>query len=224
MKEKKVEEKELACPWNQRNGYVCDYTFATRLFSFLMRQYQQMGAAHPMDEEEFQYLVRCAADLKVWQMSVPTELNRNYFNNLRNQLFTQRHVKYLEAINAKNAFDIDRYLAEEPMKEYFSSMNPSSDYSNNKGVYVAVNEDSKFHLFLEKPIRTKKKEYVEDKSVVLEDHYGKEYHPDKWTGNYINYWVCWHNYKEDEGLCIEPERLPACTQSMTWEDEPKKLI
>lgn len=213
-----MKEKKMECPWNQQNGYVCDYTFATRLFSFLIRNYESMSTVHPMDEEEFEYLLRCAADLKIWQMGVPSNINKHYFENLKGLKVDSKVKKYLSAIGAKDAYNIDKYLAEE-LKSTDSEVE-----EDGEGVYLAVNEDGDFRLFLSKAYRRQSKVYEPDLDTTLEDHYGKEYHPDKWFGKYKNYWASYYNYKTDEGKSIEPEKLPAHVQSMTWKDEPVKLI
>lgn len=218
-RKKEMQEKKLVCPWNQKNGYACDYTFATRLFNFLTRNYKSMAMAHPMDEEEYEYLVRCAAELKTWQMSVPTSLNHQYFENLKNVKTSDGVKKYLKAIGAIDAYDVEKHLGEKPDKGYPDDINTY----DNRGVFVAVNENGDFHLFLRCPQRKQDKHMVEDLSTWEEDHYGKPYHPEKWDGTYVRYWTAWY-YGEDKGLYIEPEKLPASVQSMTWEDEPIKLI
>lgn len=213
-----MKEKKMECPWNQQNGYVNDHTFATRLFSFLIRNYESMSTAHPMDEEEFEYLLRCAANMKVWQMSVPSSLNKSYFVNLKGIKVDPKVKKYLKAINAKDAYDIDKYLAE-PKPLYEEEIEDGTN-----GVYVAVNEKGDFRLFLSKPYRCSEKVYEPDLNTTLEDHYGKEYHPDKWFGKYKNYWTTYYNYKTDEGLYVEPDNLPPHVQCMTWENGPVKLL
>lgn len=219
-RKKEMQEKKVSCPWNQKNGYVCDYTFATRLFGFLTRNYQSMASAHPMDEEEYEYLVRCAAELKRWQMSVPTGLNHQYFENLKSIKTPDDIKKYLKVIGAVDAYDVEKYLADKPDNGYPDDANTYS----NRGVFVAVNEKGDFRIFLQCPTRRQEKHMVEDLMRWEEDHYGKEYHPEKWDGTYVNYWASYYNYSTDEGLYIEPEKLPASVQSMTWEDEPVKII
>ena len=109
-KKKDIIEKETVYPWNDENGCVCDYTFATRLFGFLIRNKELYKGLYPIEIEEFEYLLRCAADLKIYQMSVSSSINKTYFNNLRNQTVDDSIKEYLSVIHVKDAYDVNKYL------------------------------------------------------------------------------------------------------------------
>lgn len=218
-KNKKINKSKLmTSPWNQENGYVIDYTFATRLFSFLLRMYQSMSSTHPIEEEEFEYLIRSAAKLKKWQMQVPSKLNNQYFNNLKNLKIKSEELKYLNAIGCPNVIDVEKYL-----NNNVDDKNKSDSFYN--GIWVAAGTDGKYRAFIGKPIRNKEKEMVEDLDTEEEDYHGHFYHPNKWTGNWLNYWDSMSSIRAVErGTIIDPNDLPASFQNMTWEDEPRLLL
>jgi len=217
-KEKEINKSELfTCPWNQDNGYVIDYTFATRLFSFLLRNYQSMASAHPMDEEEFEYLIRSAATLKKWQMSVPTKLNNQYFSNLKGQKIEAHKIKYLNAIGCPNVIDVEKYINQEVEDK-------DKSCSLRDGIWIAVNPDGKYRAFIGCPHRKKEKEMVTDYDNEEEDYHGHFFHPEKWSGNYVEYWQGYYKIDYDTGTIVNSLDLPAKFQGMTWEDNPKLLL
>lgn len=212
-KEKKTMENKMQCPWHSNYGFVLDYTFATRLFGFLSRMYKDSASYNLMDEEEYEYLLRSAANLKIWQMQVPTELNQRYFKNLMDIKPDKNLLKYLKAIGCKNAYDIEKYL------------NTNTTHNNVQEnmfghAYVAVNPDGEFHIFESKPQRQKEEIKEIDYSVTLEDHYGKDYHPYKDTGKYKEFWS---SGKYHNGGIVNKENLPMAYQNLTWKDEPMSL-
>ena len=107
-KEKNIPEEQLHCPYISNYGFVIDYTFASRLFHFLARMYKDAATLPPGYEEEYEYLLKSASKLKIWQMGVPSKLNENYFNNLKTIKIDPNLIKYLSNINCPNAFDIDK--------------------------------------------------------------------------------------------------------------------
>lgn len=212
-KEKKTMENKMQCPWHSNYGFVLDYTFATRLFGFLSRMYKDSASYNLMDEEEYEYLLRSAANLKIWQMQVPTELNQRYFKNLMDIKPDKNLLKYLKAIGCKNAYDIEKYL------------NTNTTHNNVQEnmfghAYVAVNPDGEFRIFESKPQRQKEEIKEIDYSVTLEDHYGKDYHPYKGTGKYKEFWS---SGKYHNGGIVNKENLPIACQNLTWKDEPMPL-
>lgn len=216
-----VKIEEIKNPWCE-NSYVCDRTFATRLLSFLMRNKDMMAGVHPMEEEEFEYLVRVASELKIWQMTTAVGYNKTYFENLLGSKVNPSYTKYLEAIHCKNAFDIEKYLnTDEPD----NGTKTDVKMTNDKGIWVAVNKDGSFVMGQGKPMRTTKKIYIEDENTILEDHYGKEYHPDIWSGDYEYFWEFDSNssYIENRGISCNKENLPEKFKDMTWDDEPRQL-
>lgn len=217
---KKKEELPVSTfrsPWNKENGYCFDYTFATRLFGFLANLHEDVGKSHPMIEEEYEYLLECAAELKIWQMSIPTTLNKQYFNNLKGQKIDPKKVKYLNAIHCLNAFDVDKYMSKEDPKPE----NEDVVWSKIRCGWVAVNPDGVYKVFSEMPYRAKDKVMVEDLNTWEEDYYGKEYHPEIWNGEYNEYWST-GNYPTKGGT-IDVDNLAAKFHGMTWKDEPKCL-
>lgn len=95
--------------------------------------------------------------------------------------------------------------------------------------WVAVNPDGEFRIFKGKPWRNREEIEVEDLSVTEEDHYGKEYHPWKKTGEFQHYWdddsrhSPWHGYWSRPGAIVEESALPSHFQGMSWDDDPKRL-
>lgn len=217
-KEKEKNSELMSCPWNQNNGYVVDYTFATRLFSFLLRNYKSMSTAHLIDEEEFEYLIKSAAKLKRWQMSVPTSLNNQYFSNMKGQKVEGDKIKYLNAIGCPNVMNIEEYLDPEVKEK-------NETVSIYDSIWIAVGTDGKYRAFIGSPTRNKKKEYVTDENEWEEDYHGHFFHPDKWTGNWLHYWEGRpSSLVVNEGTIVDPNDLPASFQNMSWESEPKKLM
>lgn len=202
-------------PWNKENGFCFDRTFATRLFSFLIDLKDDMSGAHPMIEEDYEYLLSCAAKLKIWQMSVPSKANSSYFDNLKSIKVNEENVKYLNAIHCPNACDIEKWTSTS------TETKPPTTNNYYRTGWVAVNPDGEYKIFSSCPMRQKDKVMVEDKSVWEEDHYGKEYHPEKWNGEYKEYWIS--SFGNDKGGTIDPENLIPKYQGMTWTCEPKCL-
>lgn len=210
-KEKNIPEEQLQCPWTSNYGFAIDYTFASRLFHFLAKMYKD-AAMLPLEyEEEYEYLLRSASKLKIWQMGVPSKLNENYFNNLKSIKVDPNLIKYLSNINCPNAFDIDKYLSK--------SLNNDKTYSRYDQAYIAVNENGEYRIFEGYPYRHTEKVMVEDLTKWEEDHYGKEYHPYIWNGKYNKYW----SSVSGRGAYVNKECLPAVYQNMSWEDEPKAI-
>lgn len=212
-KKKEVKENKTECPWNSNHGYVVDYTFATRLFSFLSRMYKDSASYNLIDEEEYEYLLRSAANLKIWQMRIPNELNQRYFKNLMGIKQDPNLLKYLKAIGCKNAYDIEKYLN--------TNTTPNNVQENMfYHAYIAVNPNGEYRIFEEKPQREKKEIKELDFTETLEDHYGKEYHPWKGTGKYEEYWSC-GEFRNGGKVC--KDNLPAAYQNLTWENDPMPL-
>ena len=209
---KKIPEEQLKCPWTSNYGFVIDHTFASRLFSFLSKIYKDVGSLPPGFDEEYEYLLRSASKLKIWQMGVPSELNENYFNNLKNIKTDPKLIKYLSNIGCPNAFDIDKYLNK--IGTNISIVEPRYDQA-----YIAVNPTGEYRIFEGKPYRSKEKIMVRNLDEIEEDYHGREYHPWKWNGEFKDYWVSNHSC----GAYVNKECLPAAYQNMSWEDEPKAM-
>ena len=210
-KVKSMPEEQLQCPWTSNYGFVIDYTFASRLFHFLTRMYKDAATLPPGYEEEYEYLLKSASKLKIWQMGVPSKLNENYFNNLKTIKIDPNLIKYLSNINCPNAFDIDKYLNK-------SANDDKVKYRYNQA-YIAVNKNGEYRVFEGMPYRHKEKIMVEDTTKWEEDHYGKEYHPYVWNGKFDEYWYS----ANSKGAYVNKECLPAAYQNMSWEDEPKPM-
>lgn len=219
-KKKEQEPRKIECPWNKQNGYVIDYTFSTRLFSFLLRNYKSMSNVHPMDEEEFEYLIKSAAKLKIWQMNVPSSLNNTYFNNLKGlPQIDPQSLKYLNAIGCPNALDVDKW------KNDNVADNSDKECSVYDGVWIAVDEDGTYRAFIGCPRRKEDKEMIDDPNgEVEEDYHGHFWPVQVWSGKYIRYWQGTFNTNYDRGTKIDKEELPNEFQNMTWNDEPKVFL
>lgn len=215
-KGKDTSEEQMKCPWNSSYGFAIDYTFASRLFYFLTRMYKEAATLPPGFEEEYEYLLKGASKLKIWQMGVPSMLNRNYFNNLKSIKIDPKLIKYLSNINCPNAFDVDKYLTK-PEKENNETNNV---VCRSDQAYIAVNKDGEYRIFEGKPYRRTEKVMVEDTTRWEEDYYGKSCHPYVWNGEYRSYWTCPLNGK---GAYIDKENLPAAFQNMDWENEPRSI-
>lgn len=211
-KEKNIPEEQLQCPYISNYGFVIDYTFASRLFHFLSRMYKDAATLPPGYEEEYEYLLKSASKLKIWQMRVPSKLNENYFNNLKTIKIDPNLIKYLSDINCPNAFDIDKYL------------NKPSDgdkvvQNRRDQAYIAVNENGEYRVFEGYPYRHTEKVFVEDTTKWEEDYYGKEHHPYVWNGQFKKYWTS----NGGKGAYVNKECLPAVYQNMSWDDDPKPM-
>ena len=210
-KEKNIPEEQLQCPWTSNYGFVIDYTFASRLFHFLSRMYKDAATLPPGYEEEYEYLLKSASKLKIWQMGVPSKLNENYFNNLKTIKIDPNLIRYLSNINCPNAFDIDKYLIK-PKKD------DKIKYRHDQA-YIAVNKNGEYRIFEGEPYRHEEKIMVEDTTKWEEDFYGKEHHPYVWNGAFNKYW----SNSNGRGAYIDKECLPAVYQNMSWEDDPKPM-
>lgn len=146
-KEKNIPEEQLQCPYISNYGFVIDYTFASRLFHFLTRMYKDAATLPPGYEEEYEYLLKSASKLKIWQMGVPSKLNENYFNNLKTIKIDPNLIKYLSDINCPNAFDIDRYLnklsdgdkvVQHRRDQAYIAVNENGEYRVLKDIHIAI--------------------------------------------------------------------------------------
>ena len=210
-KVKSMPEEQLQCPWTSNYGFVIDYTFASRLFHFLARMYKDAATLPPGYEEEYEYLLKSASKLKIWQMGVPSKLNENYFNNLKSVKIDPNLTKYLSNINCPNAFDVDKYLNK-------SANGDKVKYRYNQA-YIAVNKNGEYRVFEGMPYRHEEKIMVEDTTKWEEDYYGKEHHPYVWNGKFNEYWYSTNG----KGAYVNKENLPAAYQNMSWNDEPKPM-
>ena len=210
-KEKSITEEQLQCPWTSNYGFAIDYTFASRLFNFLAKMYKNASTLPPGYEEEYEYLLKSASKLKIWQMGVPNKLNENYFNNLKNIKIDPNLIKYLSNINCSNAFDVDKYLIKQS--------NDDKVQHRYDQAYIAVNENGECRVFEGIPSRHEEKIMIEDTTKWEEDHYGKDHHPYVWNGKFNKYWYSVNG----RGAHVNKECLPAAYQNMSWEDEPKAM-
>lgn len=210
-KEKSITEEQLQCPWTSNYGFAIDYTFASRLFNFLAKMYKNASTLPPGYEEEYEYLLKSASKLKIWQMGVPNKLNENYFNNLKNIKIDPNLIRYLSNINCPNAFDVDKYLIKQS--------NDDKVQHRYDQAYIAVNENGECRVFEGIPSRHEEKIMIEDTTKWEEDHYGKDHHPYVWNGKFNKYWYSVNG----RGAHVNKECLPAAYQNMSWEDEPKAM-
>lgn len=66
----------------KNNRMVSDHTFAVRFLSYLMNNYNGGIFGHPMDEEEYEYMVETAINLLKYQVETCPDSERWYFENL----------------------------------------------------------------------------------------------------------------------------------------------
>ena len=173
--------------------------------------YKDAATLPPGYEEEYEYLLKSASKLKIWQMGVPNKLNENYFNNLKSTKIDPNLAKYLSNINCPNAFDVDKYLNK-------STNDDKVKYRYNQA-YIAVNKNGEYRVFEGMPYRHEEKIMVEDTTKWEEDYYGKEHHPYVWNGKFNEYWYSTNG----KGAYVNKENLPAAYQNMSWNDEPKPM-
>lgn len=64
------------------NRIVSNYTFAVRFLSYLMDDYNGGAFGHPMQEEEYEYMISVAIELLKHQVETCPDNEKWYFENL----------------------------------------------------------------------------------------------------------------------------------------------
>lgn len=91
-------------------------------------------------------------------------------------------------------------------------------------MYIAANPDGQIKIFKEKPHRITEPIMVEDKDQTFEDHYGKEYHPFKESGDFRKIWYTdYYGLNHGYGFTINREIFNEEIQKLTWNDEPIEI-
>lgn len=74
--------KQISTSVIKDNRIVSDKTFAVRFLSYLMDNYRGGAFGHPMDEEEYEYMIHVAIRLLKHQVETCPEEEKSYFINL----------------------------------------------------------------------------------------------------------------------------------------------